>query len=158
MDWVDLIRVAHVLGASVLIGTGTGIAFFMLMAHRTGDPAFVANTASVVVVADMLFTATAAIAQPVTGFLLMRGVGWSLTQGWLAISLALYVIIGLFWLPVIYIQAQMRNEARLSVQHGVPLTRRYHRLFRLWFSCGIPAFTAILVMLWLMVTRPQISF
>ena len=51
MDWIELLRVAHVLGACVLIGTGSGIAFFMLMANRTTNPSFVAQTASIVVVA-----------------------------------------------------------------------------------------------------------
>ncbi|MCP5073253.1 MAG: DUF2269 domain-containing protein [Rhodobacteraceae bacterium] len=158
MEWADLIRVAHVLGACVLIGTGTGIAFFMLMAHRTADPSFVAKTASVVVVADMVFTATAAIAQPITGYLLMRHLGWSFFDGWLALSLALYVIIGLFWLPVVWIQAKMRDEAQMSVQQGIALTTRYNRLYRIWFACGVPAFSAIVVLLWLMVTRPAITF
>ena len=128
MDWVDVIRTTHVLGACVLIGTGAGIAFFMLMAHRTADPSFVAQTAAVVVVADMIFTMTAAIAQPLTGVFLMRDIGWSLSDGWLAVSLGLYVFIGLFWLPVVYIQAKMRDEARACVQAGVPLSPRYKRL------------------------------
>ena len=34
-----LIKYFHVLGAIVILGTGTGIAFFMLMAHRTNDVA-----------------------------------------------------------------------------------------------------------------------
>lgn len=158
MEWIDLVRVAHVLGACVLIGTGTGIAFFMLMAHRTSDPSFVANTASVVVVADMLFTATAALAQPVTGYFLTREIGWSFSEGWLLISLGLYVFIGVFWIPVVFIQARMRDEARMSVQQGIPLTQRYHRLYRIWFACGVPAFSAIVALLWLMVIRPSFSF
>lgn len=158
MEWADFIRVAHVLGACVLIGTGTGIAFFMLMAHRTADPSFVAKTASVVVVADMVFTATAAVAQPITGYLLMRHIGWSFSDGWLVLSLALYVFIGLFWLPVVWIQANMRDEAKMAVQQGIALTTRYNRLYRTWFACGVPAFSAIVVLLWLMVTRPSIPF
>lgn len=158
MEWVDLIRIAHVLGACVLIGTGTGIAFFMLMANRTADPSFVAKTASVVVVADIAFTATAAIAQPITGYLLMRHLGWSFFDGWLALSLVLYVFIGLFWLPVVWIQAKMRDEAQISVKQGIDLSARYNRLFRIWFACGIPAFSAIVVLLWLMVARPSITF
>lgn len=157
MEWVDLLKVAHVLGACVLIGAGAGIAFFMLTAHRTADPSFIARTAAVVVVADMLFTATAAIAQPITGYLLMRHLGWSFSDGWLAISIGLYVLIGLLWLPVVYIQARMRDEARMSARQGVALTSRYHRLFRIWFACGVPAFSAILVLLWLMISRPSIA-
>jgi len=152
--WLDLLRWAHILGACVLIGTGTGIAFFMLMAHRTGDPAAVAHTASVVVVADFLFTASAMLIQPLTGLGLALGLGWPLTEGWLLASIGLYLLIGMLWLPVVVLQIRMRDEARRALAEGRPLGPRYHRLFRVWFACGVPAFAAILALLWLMVTRP----
>ena len=57
-----LVKYLHVLGAIVILGTGTGIAFFMLMAHRSRDAAFIARTASTVVIADMLFTLSAVLA------------------------------------------------------------------------------------------------
>lgn len=158
IDWIEAVRVLHVLGACVLIGTGAGIAFFMLMAHRTQNADFIARTAATVVIADMLFTATAAIAQPITGFVLAINLGWPLTEGWLALSLALYVFIGVFWLPVIAIQIRMRDEARASAQAGAPLSPRYARLYRIWFACGVPAFLAIIILLWLMIARPEISF
>lgn len=158
IDWIDVVRLLHVLGACVLIGTGAGIAFFMVMAHRTKDAANIAHTAAIVVVADMLFTATAAIAQPVTGIILAQNLGWPLWEGWLGISLGLYVFIGIFWIPVIFIQAKMRDEARQSAQSGSSLTPRYMRLFRIWFACGIPAFLAIIALLWLMLVRPVIVF
>ena len=41
-----IIKYLHVLGAVVILGTGTGIAFFMLMAHRSRDPAFIAQSSS----------------------------------------------------------------------------------------------------------------
>lgn len=154
MYWLDLIRFAHVMGACVLIGTGAGIAFFMLMAHRTCDPVHVAHTAAIVVVADMIFTATAAIAQPITGFVLAYGLGWSMSEPWIALSLGLYVFIGVFWLPVVVIQTRMRDEARACVAAGTALSARYHGLYRIWFACGFPAFIAIAILLWLMLMRP----
>ncbi|KCZ91793.1 DUF2269 family protein [Hyphomonas johnsonii] len=154
MDWIPLLRWAHILGAAVILGTGAGIAFFMVMAHRTRDARLIAHTAAIVVLADWLFTASAVIAQPVTGVLLARAIGWPLTEGWLVASLALYVLIGLFWLPVVWIQHQMRNLARAAVQAGQPLPERYFRLYRIWFACGFPAFFAALAIVWLMVTRP----
>ena len=78
-----ILKFLHVIGAAVLLGTGAGIAFFMLMAHRTGDAATVAATARIVVIADYLFTATAVVAQPITGVLLAREVGYPLTEGWI---------------------------------------------------------------------------
>ncbi len=157
MEWLSLVRMLHVLGACVLTGTGAGIAFFMLMAHRTSHPENIAHTASIVVIADTIFTANAAIMQPVTGLILALNLGWPLREGWVAASLFLYVVIGVFWLPVVVIQIHMRNEARASALSGRPLTDRYHRLYRIWFACGIPAFSAIVVLLWLMVNRPDIG-
>lgn len=157
MEWLDLLRLAHVLGACVLIGTGAGIAFFMLMAHRTGNPAIIAHTASVVVIADTLFTATAAIFQPITGTALAWAIGWPFDEGWLALSLILYVFIGIFWIPVIFIQIKMRNEAIKAVETDHTLSPRYHKLYKVWFACGVPAFLAIIALLWLMLSKPPIG-
>ena len=33
-DLYYLLKLLHILGAAILFGTGIGIAFFMLMAHR----------------------------------------------------------------------------------------------------------------------------
>ena len=157
MEPLDVLRWLHVIGATVLLGTGAGIAFFMLMAHRTRQPALVAHVAGTVVVADLLFTATAVVAQPLTGLGLALLIGWPLTEGWLLVSLALYVLTGLFWLPVVWIQLRMRDLARAAAREGLPLPGQYHRLYRVWFACGIPAFLAVLAILWLMLAKPSFS-
>ena len=144
----------HVLGAITLIGTGSGIAFFMLMAHRTNDAAFIAKTAGTVVTADWLFTATAAVVQPLTGTWLMVSRGWPLSAPWLAWSIGLYVFIGAFWLPVIGLQYRLKRLATAAAEGDGILSPAYHRTFRLWFAAGIPAFSAILVLLWLMLHNP----
>lgn len=156
IDWPELLRWAHVIGATVLLGTGAGIAFFMLMAHRTSNSAIIAHVAGTVVVADAIFTATAVVVQPITGILLADLLGWSLSTPWIAISLALYVLTGLCWLPVVALQVQMRDLARSAAAADNPLDQRYHRLFRQWFLLGIPAFASVLAILWLMVTRPDL--
>lgn len=157
MPYEDMLRWLHVVGATVLFGTGAGIAFFMLMAHRTRDAAIIAHTAGVVVLADTVFTATAVVAQPVTGYLLAREVGWALTEGWVALSLVLYVLTGLFWLPVVWIQIRLRDLARIARDSGQPMPARYFRLFKVWFLCGFPAFFAVAAILWLMLTRPALG-
>jgi Predicted integral membrane protein (DUF2269) len=62
-----IFKYLHVLGAIVILGTGTGIAFFMLMAHRSRDVAFIARTGATVVFADMVFTLSAVVLQPLSG-------------------------------------------------------------------------------------------
>ncbi len=120
-----------------------------------GDVRLIAGTARIVVIADMVFTATAAIAQPLTGWLLARETGWDLTEDWLLASLALYVLTGACWLPVVRVQITLRDLAAEAVRDGAALPARYHRLYRLWFALGIPAFAAVLAILWLMVARPD---
>ncbi len=151
-----LLKYVHLIGAAVLLGTGAGIAFFMLMAHLKGDVAVVAGVARIVVLADFLFTATAVILQPVTGVLLAWQVGYALTEGWIVLSIVLYLLTGAFWLPVVWMQMQMRDLAQTAAANGAPLPRRYHRLFWTWLSFGFPAFAAVLAIFWLMMTRPTI--
>ena len=152
-----LLKWLHVIGAAVLLGTGAGIAFFMLMAHRTGDVRVIAAVARIVVIADYVFTATAVVAQPITGLLLARTVGYSLGEGWIVASILLYLLTGAFWLPVVWMQARIRNLARQAAEAGTPLAHEYHRLFRWWFAFGFPAFTAVLAIFWLMIARPEIA-
>lgn len=157
MDVLHLLRWLHLIGAAVLLGTGAGIAFFMVMAHRTKDAHFIARTAQVVVIADWVFTASAVIAQPITGALLADAMGWRLSEGWIALSLALYAVTGLFWLPVVWIQHRLRDLAAAAAKSGAELPDAYYRLFRVWFACGFPAFFAVLAILWLMAARPDIQ-
>ena len=126
----------HVLGATVILGTGTGIAFFMLMAHLSRDVAFIARTAGVVVLADLIFTATAVIVQPITGYLLLKAAGISGVPTWVGISIGLYVVAGMFWLPVVWMQVRMRDLAVEAVATGAPLPPSYYAMFRLWFGFG----------------------
>jgi uncharacterized membrane protein len=150
-----LLKYLHVIGAAVLLGTGAGIAFFMLLAHRTGNAATVAAVARIVVIADFLFTATAVVAQPITGVALAWQAGYSLWEGWIALSVLLYVVTGLFWVPVVWMQMEMRNLAAGAAASGQSLPARYHGLFRLWFAFGFPAFAAVAAIFWLMITRPM---
>ncbi|WP_315800824.1 DUF2269 domain-containing protein [Bradyrhizobium sp. SZCCHNS3002] len=149
-----LIKYLHVLGAIVILGTGTGIAFFMLMAHLSGEAAFIARTAGVVVIADMLFTLSAVLLQPITGGTLMWLSSTAVTDGWLLTSLALYAVAGLFWVPVIFMQIELRDLARLADIGAEKLPPRYFIVFRRWFLCGIPGFGAVMAILWLMIAKP----
>src|ERR1700730_3537751 len=149
-----LVKYLHVLGAIVILGTGSGIAFFMLMAHRSRDAAFIARTTTIVVIADMLFTLSAVLLQPVTGGWLMVLSATGFTERWLMASLGLYAVAGLFWVPVIFMQIEMRDLARAAAEQNQPLPPRYFALFRRWFVFGIPGFASVMIILWLMIAKP----
>ena len=151
-----LLKFVHVIGAIVLLGTGAGIAFFMLSAHLSRDVAHIARTAAIVVTADFLFTATTVLAQPVTGVLLAQEAGLPLSESWIVWSLALYGIAGAFWLPVVWMQMRMRDLAREAVRNETPLPSAYFRLFRMWFAFGFPGFGATLAIVWIMIAKPNL--
>jgi uncharacterized membrane protein len=144
----------HIVSSTVLLGTGAGIAFFMWRAHRSRDAHVIAAVAADVVRADFLFTATAVVLQPVSGMLLIRMLGYPWSLPWIHWSLALYALVGCCWLPVVWLQIQMRNIARRAASEHAPLPEIYHRYFRYWFVLGWPAFGGVLIIFWLMVARP----
>lgn len=156
MTTFQFVEVLHVIGATVLLGTGIGIAFFMLMAHQSRDVRVIAHTAGVVVVADIVFTATAVLAQPITGAWLAIEAGYPMTRGWIGASLFLYLFTGALWLPVVWMQIRMRDLASAAALNGAPLPQAYYRLWRAWFACGVPAFAAVIGIVVLMVVKPAL--
>jgi uncharacterized membrane protein len=149
------IKLVHVLGGAVLLGTGLGIAFFMWMANRTGDPATIAPVARIVVIADAVFVATAVVVQPLTGWAMMLLSGFSLFHWWIKATLVLYVMVGLCWLPVVWMQVMMRDLAAAAARDGTPLPRRFHKLYKVWFILGWPAFIGVIAIFALMLWKPQ---
>jgi uncharacterized membrane protein len=156
IDGYFALKLVHIVSSAVLFGTGLGIAFFMWMAHRSGDPRAIAQTARTVVIADAVFTASAVVVQLATGVALAWLAGFSLREPWLVAALALYVFIGACWLPVVWIQLRLRDLARKAADANSPLPARYHRLFAVWFRLGWPAFIGVLVIFALMVWKPAL--
>ena len=154
MNLYFFVKYLHVLGAIIILGTGTGIAFFMLMAHRSRDASFIARTASTVVFTDMLFTLTAVLLQPVTGGVLMMLSSTGFGELWISTSLGLYAVAGLFWVPVIFMQMEMRDLAREAAMKSQPLPPRYFMLIRRWMLFGIPGFGSVMIIVWLMIAKP----
>lgn len=155
MDWYDITKWLHILGSTVLFGTGAGTAFQMVMAMRGGDPAVIAAVARNVVIADWVFTTPAGILQPITGITLVYLTGVPLTEPWLLIVYALYVLAFVAWVPVVWLQHRIRDLAAQSAAAEQPLCEKSRTHYRLWFALGWPAFMALLGVFWLMVSRPQ---
>ncbi|MFT0212556.1 DUF2269 domain-containing protein [Pseudomonas sp. F1_0610] len=148
-----LLKWLHILSATVLMGTGIGIAFFMLIAHLRQDVAHIAQTARTVVIADTVFTAPAAIVQLVTGLGLVHLMGLSLTTGWIFSALWLYFAVGACWLPVLWLQLKMRNLAMQAAEENQPMPNQYYKYTRYWIALGCPAFIMMLIIFYCMVFK-----
>ncbi len=148
------LKLANIISATVLFGTGLGTAFQMWAADRTGDARVIAAVAANVVRADLYFTTPAIVIQPLTGLSLLYSEGFDPFASWLVAAYALYVITGTCWLPVVWIQLRLRNLANTAATRSQALPVEYRRLMRTWFVLGWPAFLAVLVIFWLMVAKP----
>ena len=148
MDLYSWIKLLHILSATVLFGTGIGTAFFMLTAHLSGSEEAMRVTTINVVRADWVFTTPAVVAQLGTGLWLTWQLGIPFDSVWFATVLALFVFVGLCWIPVVWIQIRIKT---ILAQGGRPAD--YQGLMRVWISLGIPAFAAVLVLFYLMVVR-----
>jgi uncharacterized membrane protein len=148
------IKWLHIVGATVLFGTGLGTAFHFWFAWRSGNAAAIAAAARSTVVADYVFTLPAVILQPLTGLALAYAAGYPLGSTWIAASVVLYVVAGACWIPVVFIQLRLRDLAAQSASAGAPLPLEFTRLARRWFVLGWPAFLAMLAIFALMIARP----
>ena len=154
MNLYFALKFVHIVSAMLLFGTGLGTAFFMWMSHRSGDVAAIATAARITVRADWLFTTPAVIVQPLTGFALMRLGGWAWSTPWLQLALALYLVAGACWLPVVALQLRARTLSAEALRRSAALPPEYHRCMRWWFALGWPAFIAVLAITWLMAAKP----
>lgn len=157
MTWL-VVKWLHLVGAAILFGTGLGIAFFAWFGYRRGmregDIGLVRGVLRLTVLADAVFTAVAACVQPITGYAMWRMTGGQWPDRWLHWVLALYVFVGLCWLPVVWLQVKLRDAA-VAAQGTDQLGNGFHRRFRIWFALGWPAFLGVMGLYALMLTRAR---
>ncbi len=157
MNLYLMLKLVHILSATLLFGTGLGSAFFLWRAHRSRNVAAIAAAAYNVVLADWLFTVPTVILQPLTGLGLMYLGGIGFAEPWIAAALVLYAVAGLCWLPVVWLQIQVRAFAKTALAHGAAdLPPRYDRYMALWFALGWPAFASMVLTFYLMVYKPDL--
>ena len=154
MDFYYALKTLHIVSSTILFGTGIGIAFFMLRSLYTDNIHEKIYATKNTVQADYYFTLPAGIVQPLSGFALVYLSGINVTSTWLTASFIVYIIAGLCWLPVVWIQIQLRNMCIDSLNTGSELPKRYYTLFKVWFFLGWPAFVGLIVIFYLMVTKP----
>ncbi len=154
MDLYSLVKTLHILSATIVFGTGIGIANFMFFGSRSRVPVERAFAARMTVKADFLFTLPSVIIQPLSGAWLVWHGGFRWDDYWLVVTYGLYLLAALCWVPVVFIQIHMKRLLEASARGEAIDEAAYDRLFRKWFILGWPAFGGLVVIFWLMVTKP----
>ncbi|HMT94150.1 DUF2269 domain-containing protein [uncultured Thiothrix sp.] len=152
MSYLSL-KYLHILSMVLLFGTGLGSAFYKWMADRSGNLAHIAVMNRHVVLADWLFTTPTIIFQPISGLWMVYLLHYPLTTPWIMWSLVLYGVAGVCWLPVVWLQIQMRHLSEQALATQTDLPALYWRYARYWFWLGVPAFIAMLFIVLLMVFK-----
>ncbi|HZX28639.1 MAG TPA: DUF2269 domain-containing protein [Telluria sp.] len=149
-----IVKWLHVLSSTILFGTGIGTAFYMLAAAIEGNVPSAAIVHKWVVRGDWIFTGTAGLLQPLTGFYLIHLAGYPLRSRWIMWSLGLYVLALACWLPVVWLQIRLRDMALGAAATDAALPPLYRRYLFLWIALGIPAFFALVTVFYLMIAKP----
>jgi len=151
-----IVKWLHILSSTVLFGTGLGSAYYMYFACRTRDPHIAATVIRRVMIADWTFTTPTVLIQPATGLWLMQLAGFPLSTPWIYWSIALYIVAGAAWLPVVWMQIRMRDLAFAATQFKTELPASFWRMLRAWVVLGAVAFSAIVIIFYLMVAKPAL--
>ena len=149
-----IIKTLHILSSTILFGTGIGIAFFMFRSYFSNNLREKFYACRNTVLADYIFTLPAVIIQPLTGFWLVSLGGYDWTSLWLIATYIIYIIAGLCWLPVVWIQIRLKNMVLQSLETDTDLPAQYNKLFKIWFMLGWPAFVGLVCVFFLMIVKP----
>ena len=152
------IKILHIMSAAVLFGTGLGTAFYMFYVNQQNNVALIAKATSAVVIADWLFTVTSGFIQAITGFILVYLHGYSFLSLWVLGSILGYIIAGICWLPVVWLQMQCRDLAFAASLTQTALPAKYRLYFTIWWILAIPAFIALMGVFYLMINKPPHLF
>ena len=136
-----------------MLGAGVGSAFYLWRANRMGDLNTIRFVLRNVILADWLFTVPPIILLPVTGIWMTNLKSYVLSELWLWLSLVLFGIAGLCWLPAAVLQTKMKALAE-QVSDKERLPANYWQYERLWRLLGVGAFPAVIVIFTLMIFKP----
>ncbi len=148
--WIKLL---HILSATILLGTGIGTAFFMYKAFKSQNREAIRITTQNVVLADWLFTTPAVVIQLPTGVWLTIQLNIPFESAWFVIVISMFIIIGACWIPVVWIQIRIRE----IISSGGEIEET-NSLMRYWICLGIPAFSCVLILYFLMVSKIGVGY
>lgn len=155
MDSYFIIKSLHIFSSTILLGTGLGIAFFMLRSSVTENVHEKLYAIRNAVLADFLFTIPAVTVAPITGAWLIWKNGYDWREWWLTITYIIYIIAGLCWLPAFGIQLKLKKILTQCTQDNTPPPGHYYKLFNMCFMLGWPAFGGLIIIFFLMVSKPH---
>ena len=150
-----ILMFVHYTGIVLLVGNITVTAVWKVFANRTGDPQIIAFGQRLVTGTDFGLTIPGIALTMIGGYGCAVLMDYALFEdAWLIASQILFVIAGLIWLGILVpIQIRQARLARGFEQGGV-IPAEYHALSRRWIIWGLISTVPLVLVLWLMVSKP----
>ncbi|MCX6312306.1 MAG: DUF2269 domain-containing protein [Bacteroidetes bacterium] len=147
----QLLKLIHIVSATLMIGTGLGSAFYLFLTYKRSSVTTVKEVLKLVILADTIFTTPSVIIQLITGVLLSNLMGLTYSNWfWVVFSVSFIVLV--LWLRAAFIQLKLKKI--LENENEIP--EQFHRLMKIWFYLGIPSFLGSVFIYYLMVYKPFI--
>jgi uncharacterized membrane protein len=144
------LKIIHLLCACLFLGNVIVTGVWAAMAERSGRHDIIKFSNRMVLITDMLFTATGALGVVITGHLMAARYGGDTAHGWITWSYMLFGISGLIWAFVL-VPIQLKQRALLARFDYI--TAEYLRLSRVWQISGAVATLLPMPIIYLMVTK-----
>lgn len=149
-----LLKTLHTLLAAVLFGAALAGVCLAWRASHSREPQVVEVLFSNLIRLEVWLIAPAALLLPLGGLVLAKVAGWPLDQRWLLWSVGLYVLAGLCWLPLLWLQVRIRNQARRAFHDGALLAPETVGQLALRLKLSGLALVILLAIFALMVVKP----
>ena len=146
----NTLKIVHVLCACLFLGNGIVSGIWAAMAERTRTHAIIQFSNRMVLITDLLFTATGAIGVVFTGHLMAGRYGGDTAHPWITWSYALFGLSGLIWMLVLL---PIQLKQRRLLQRTTQITSEYLQLSKVWQISGAVATVLPLPILYLMVNK-----
>jgi uncharacterized membrane protein len=144
------LKIIHVLCACLFLGNVVVSGIWAAMAERTRNHTIIQFSNRLVLITDLMFTATGAIGVVFTGHLMAGQYGGDTAHPWITWSYILFGVSGLIWMLVL---VPIQFKQRLLLQRTTQITSEYLQLSRVWQISGAVATVLPLPILYLMVTK-----
>ncbi len=144
------IKVIHLLCACLFLGNVIVSGVWAALAERTGSHEVIKFSNRLVLLTDVMFTATGALGVVITGHLMADRYGGDTAHGWITWSYMLFGLSGLIW-AFILVPIQLRQRTLLARFDYI--TADYMRLSMVWKIAGAIATLLPLPIIYLMVTK-----
>jgi len=147
----QIVKMIHILSATIMIGTGLGSAFYLFITYKTTNTATVRDVLKNVIFADIIFTTPSVITQLITGLILTEQLNLYDTQWfYLVIIISFFVLI--LWLGAVVIQYKLKR----IIKNSANFTSQFNKLMTIWVILGVPSFLLAIYLYYLMIFKPFI--